>query len=153
MTQPDESTTVQVQVIVDKLDEKREELIYRVAEALFSNIPVVGISTYDHDKVMHHHRNMAITAERFHEILQAGATIDWQLVSSEFEWADRKLGTMGITHEHHQTLINTYFQEALDLCEWSPDERSTLEWMAAQLRDAAAVGYDNAATITGEPAS
>ncbi len=132
--------------IMHTLEDMQEDLIHRVAESLFSAIPVVGISELDTEKVKHHHRNMVITAQRFHEIVQAGATIDWSLVSSEFAWADRKLGTMGITHDHHQRLINTYFSEALKLHAWTEEEREVMEHIASELRQAADEGYKSAAT-------
>lgn len=130
------------QSLMHTLDENREELVHRVTEQLFTRIPIVGISSQDMDPSLHHHRNMALTAERFHEIVQTGATIDWKLVTAEFGWADRKLSTMGITHDHHQILITTYFAEALQLRDWSPEERKLLEQIASNIREAAISGYD-----------
>jgi len=126
------------------LNEHREDLIHQVAESLFANVPVIGIWEGDEDKVAHHHRNMAITAERFHDIVQAGATVDWALVVAEFGWADRKLSQMGITHGHHQILISTYFDKALNLCEWSSEERRELSQIADELYRAAKKGYEDA---------
>lgn len=127
--------------VMHVLDEKREELIHRVSEALFAQIPVLGIWEKDTEKEMHHHHNMALTAERFHDIVQAGATIDWSLVSAEFGWADRKLSTMGITRDHRRSLMQVYLQEALQVYPWSDEERAELECIGAELREVAEKEY------------
>jgi hypothetical protein len=126
--------------VLHTLEEKREELIHEVAEQLFQYIPVVGVSSQIQDKVAKHHHNMVLTAERFHEIVQAGA-IDWKLVSAEFGWAARKLPTMGVTHVHHEQMIDIYFETAARMCEWSLEQRSTLDKLASNLREAAMAGY------------
>lgn len=135
-------TNQHYQTVIHTLDEEREELVHRVTEKLFAAIPIVGVSEHDTERQMHHHRNMALTAERFHEIVQTGATIDWKLVTAEFGWADRKLSTMGIHHGHHTQLMDTYFTEALNLRDWSPEEREVIEEIAAHIRKAALAGYD-----------
>ncbi len=127
--------------VMHTLEEHREDLVARVTQRLIESVPVVGISQHDSDPEVHHHHNMALTAERFHEIVQAGATIDWTLVSSEFRWADRKLGTMGITHAHHGMLIDTYFTEAHAVHTWSTEERAILDRIADSLREAVKEGY------------
>jgi hypothetical protein len=131
--------------VLHTLELIREELAYRVTEVLFQAVPIVGLSEKDQDPVAHHHHNMTLTANRFHEIVQAGAGVDWVLVSSEFGWADRKLGTMGVTRVHHQLLIDCYFQEALKLHAWTPEEQRTLEQIANDLRETVTRVY-NAAT-------
>jgi hypothetical protein len=127
--------------VLTKLESIREELQHQVGEVLFAQIPVVGISDKDTAPVKHHHHNMSLTAERFHDIVMAGAGIDTQLVTAEFGWADRKLGTMGITHEHHQAMIDAYFSEALKLHTWTDEERAALESIKDTIRKAATEGY------------
>ncbi len=127
--------------VMHTLEEHREDLVHRVTQKLIEQVPVVGISKQDIDPEVHHHHNMALTAERFHEIVQAGATIDWTLVSSEFRWADRKLGTMGVTHDHHGLLIDTYFTEARAVYAWSSEEHAVLDRIAESLREAVQEGY------------
>lgn len=130
-----------VNTVLHKLDGIREELQHQMCEDLFARIPVVGISEKDQQPVKHHHHNMALTAERFHDIVQAGAGIDWKLVSAEFGWADRKLSTMGVTREHHQAMIDIYFDEALKLEQWTPEEQEVLQTIKGRLRAAADEGY------------
>lgn len=127
--------------VIHTLETLREEITHRLTEVLFERVPVVGISDTDKDPVTHHHHNMALTANRFHEIVQAGS-IDWTLVSSEFGWADRKLSTMGVTHEHHQVLVDCYFEEAHKLHDWTDEERDELNRIAANLRKAVAKAYE-----------
>lgn len=127
--------------VLNKLEYLREELQHQVCEALFAHIPVVGVSEKDSAPVKHHHHNMALTAERFHDIVMAGAGIDMQLVTAEFGWADRKLSTMGVTHEHHQAMIEAYFSEALKLHDWSEEERAELDAIKATIYQAVTEAY------------
>ncbi|NJN68568.1 MAG: hypothetical protein HC884_18590 [Chloroflexaceae bacterium] len=127
--------------VMHMLNEQREELIPRVARNLVARIPIIGVPPSSEDRELIHHHQMALTARRFHDLVQAGATIDWSLVSSEFGWADRKLRPMGITHEHHRALIAAYFIEARLLHPWTPNELAALEEIAALLRQAVEAGY------------
>lgn len=122
-----------VNQVLHILNEMQEELHHALTEALCDRVPVVGISDQDLDPVVHHHQNMSRTAERFHEIVQAGAGIDWNLVSSEFGWAERKLSTMGVTHDHHIILIDEYFNAARKLREWSDEELAILDIIAQHI--------------------
>jgi hypothetical protein len=89
---------------------------------------------------------MESTARRFHEIVEAGVTVDWNLVAFEFDWAGRKLGSMEITWQHQELLIDTYFQEALRLRDWTDSERAALEQIAEHLRDTARAAYQEHAS-------
>jgi len=133
--------------VTHKLDEMREDLTHQVTEALFSRIPILGVWAQEADKAMQHHKNMALTAQRFHDTVQAGATVDWALVSAEFAWADRKLTTMGITRDHRWTLIDTYVEEALKLHEWTPEEREEILQIASDVRGAVLKGYEDVLTV------
>lgn len=127
--------------IIHTLDERRDELLAHVTERLQHSLPPIGVSAAAADKAERHHTNMERTAQRFHQIVKAGATIDWSLVGFEFAWAGRKLSSMGATWEHQQVLIDSYFDEALRLHSWSDEEQAALQQMATRLRDVAQTAY------------
>lgn len=127
--------------VAEKLDEQCEELIAHVAECLIHSMPVLGIPVQVAERAERHQQHMALTARRFHQVVQAGATIDWRLVEFEYDWAGRKLRSMGMSWEHHEVLIETYFEQALLLRDWTPAERDALDQIAACVRDVAEEAY------------
>jgi hypothetical protein len=135
--------------IIHTLDKQRDDLLARVTERLQHSLPPIGVSAVAADKAERHHENMERTAQRFHQIVKAGATIDWSLVGFEFEWAGRKLSSMGATWEHQQVLIDSYFAEALRLHSWSEAEQAALQQMAARLREVAQAAYTNPSLAAG----
>jgi hypothetical protein len=132
--------------VVQILNEQRDELLYHVTDALVQRMPQLGLPTKSSDRSERHHTNMESTARRFHEIVEAGVTVDWNLVAFEFDWAGRKLGSMEITWQHQELLIDTYFQEALRLRDWTDSERAALEQIAEHLRDTARAAYQEHAS-------
>jgi hypothetical protein len=135
--------------IIHTLDAQRDDLLARVTEHLQQHVPPIGVAAAAADKDERHHGNMERTAQRFHEIVKAGATIDWSLVGFEFEWAGRKLSSMGATWEHQQVLIDSYFAEALRLHPWSADEQAALQQIAARLREVAQAAYNDPSLAGG----
>lgn len=127
--------------VMQRLNEKSEDLISRVMQHLMTCIPLVGVSPSSEAPELVHHHNLDLTARRFHELVQAGVTVDWVLVTSDFRWTDRKLRPMGITRGHHCTLIDAYFAEARTLLPWTPDEHATLDEIAAHFRQAVEAAY------------
>lgn len=131
--------------VIHALDEMHEELISHVTHVLINDIPPIGVPEHAADHEERHHQNMALTAERFHQIVQAGVSVDWSLVSFEFEWAGRKLTSMGATWENQETLIDAYFDQALRLRTWTDAERATLDQIAGHLRAVAHDAFNKAA--------
>lgn len=129
------------QTVALMLDEMREALIYHVSQTLCYRMPLLDIPLQAEDSIERHRENMHLTAQRFHQIVQAGATVDWSLVEFEYEWAGRKLGSLGMTWEHQEILIDLYFAEALRLGNWSDRELKTLEHIATALRHIAGAAY------------
>ncbi len=132
-------TTSDSEQVLHLLNNHREDLIHRITEFLFANVPLVGISEHDEEPQTHHHRNMHTTAERFHDMVQTGGSIDWSLAAAEFAWAGRKLPQWGVKRRHFSMLIDSYFSEAAKLRDWSAEERQVLDDLAAHLREAAQV--------------
>jgi hypothetical protein len=132
--------------ILHTLDARRDELLYYVTESLIQRIPMIGIPAGVDDSAARHQHNMELTAQRFHQIVQAGAGIDWSLVQLEYDWAGRKLSSLGATWEHQQVLIDVYFGEALWLPGWSETERAALQQMADHMREVAEAAYSKPAS-------
>lgn len=133
--------------VAHMLDEHCEELIAQVSQTLIHRMPMLGISAQATDRLERHQQNMALTARRFHQIVQAGATIDWSLVEFEYDWAGRKLRSMGMSWEHHEILIDAYFSSALHMHNWSPAECDMLGQIAARVREVAEEAYCNPANV------
>lgn len=123
------------------LNEHRDELLAHVTHTLTMQLPPIGVPANAADRDERHHTNMAHTAQRFHEIVLAGADIDWRLVEAEYTWAGHKLASMGATWAHQQVLIDAYFAEAARLQPWSDQERAALDTIAARLRSVAEIAY------------
>jgi|GEM_PF-2215583 len=122
------------------LDAHREELSDQVAEALAGSLPMVGLSPAAPDRAARHHERMRSTAQRFHQLVQLGVTADWGLVAHEYAWTARVLTQLGITWEHQQSLLDTYFQAARAL-PWADEERNTLDGIIAHVRVLGAEAY------------
>jgi len=131
-------------MVMDRLNTCRDEVIPRVAIALQPRMPMVHIPAWTTDKVALHAQHMLLTAERFHDIVWVGTTLDWSLVAADFAWAGYVLGRLGITWEHQEWLITTYFAVALGVCDWSEEEQAGLKAIAEQLRQVAQSAYGGA---------
>ncbi len=131
-------------MVMERLNACRDEVIPRVAVALQPRMPMVHIPAWATDKAALHAQHMLFTAERFHDILRAGATLDWSLVANEFAWAGCVLERLGLTWEHQEWLITTYFAVALGVCDWSAEEQAALKVIAEQVRQVAQSAYCDA---------
>jgi hypothetical protein len=129
--------------VLHLLDERRDELLYHVTEALIQGMPFIGVPDEAHDKHERHQQNMELTARRFHQIVQAGASIDWSLVEGEYAWAGRKLQSMGATWTNQQMLIDVYFDQAQRLHAWTDEERAVLDEIENELRTVAEKAYQS----------
>jgi hypothetical protein len=127
--------------VLHTLDSMRENLIHHVTVVLTEYLPILAMPDTVQNKAERHHQNMASTAQRFHEIVQNGASINWDLVGYDFEWAGRKMGSMGYTWQHQEVLIDSYFNAAKRLHTWSDDERAMLDTFAARVREVAEPAY------------
>lgn len=120
--------------VVQQLDAMSAELVYHVTEALSPELPPVPLSAADQDARREHKQRIRLTVERFHRLIQIGVTIDWQLVPQEYEWASRVLRGLGITWDHQNRLIDTYFAEAQSRGEWTPDQQAALARIATRVQ-------------------
>jgi hypothetical protein len=127
--------------VVLKLNDIHEVLVQYVTAELVEQLPPIGVPSQAADKAERHHRNMAQTAQRFHEIVYAGASIDWGLVDSEFAWAGRKLQQMGATWEHQSILIRSYFDAAAQMHPWTDEEQTVLREIQARMYSVAQPAY------------
>jgi hypothetical protein len=128
--------------VLHTLEAMRENLIQHVARTLTEQLPILGMPDTVQDKAERHHQQMVSTAQRFHEIVQNGAAINWDLVGFEFGWAGRKMGSMGYTWQHQEVMIDSYFAAAKRLHEWSDDECALLDTFAARVRDVAEPAFN-----------
>ncbi len=120
--------------VVQQLDAMSAELVYHVTEALSPELPPVALSEADQNARCEHRQRIRLTVERFHRLIQIGVTIDWQLVPQEYEWASRVLRSLGVTWDHQNRLIDTYFQEARTRGEWTPDQQAALNRIAFRVQ-------------------
>lgn len=123
--------------VANALEARREEIGALVADSLAYALPMVGLSPALEDRAARHHERMRTTAQRFHQAVQTGVLFDWSMVAHEFSWGGRVLPRHGVTADHLQTLIDTYFQAAATL-PWGEEERAALERIAAKVRALAA---------------
>ncbi len=93
-------------------------------------------------------QHLIATAQRFHELVQAGATMDWSIVPFEYGWTSRVLPSYGVTLEHQHTLIDCYFGAAERLGSWPEDERLALEQLRARIHAAADEAYERPAVVS-----
>jgi hypothetical protein len=128
--------------IAEALETMHEDLIHRVVVALTAALPMIGISEQAEDRRMLHQHNMESTVHRFHAIVQNGITVDMRLVAAEYDWAGRKLATMGAHWEHQATLIALYFDEARRLRPWTAEELATLAQIQEQITRTARNAYN-----------
>ncbi|NJP05931.1 MAG: hypothetical protein HC837_10060 [Chloroflexaceae bacterium] len=128
--------------VMHTLETLREELCHRVALALGKRLPMIGVSANAPDQQLQHQYNMVSTVTRFHQMLQAGVTIDSRLLAAEYDWAGRKLSAMGATWEHQSALFEMYFDEASRLHEWTAEERAVLEQIRTRMYATAQKAYE-----------
>jgi len=134
--------------VIGVLEQRRVEIQHRVANALMQELPGVGILPQETNPDERHQENMNLTAARFHDLVLAGATVDWTLVSADFAWLARKMpATWGVTFAHHQKLITLYFTQVQHIHAWTAEEQEVLEEIATHLREAAEEGYTNPSSI------
>lgn len=119
--------------VLDHLNIERENLIQRVALLLTESIPIFYLSHATERREDLHHHNMVLTAQRLHDIIQAGVALDWALVEAEFGWAGRKLSQLGLHWEQQQVMIEIYFAEVQKIRVWLPEEQELLTKIKAQL--------------------
>ncbi len=123
------------------LNDIHEVLVHDVTAELVKQIPPIGVPPQAEDKAERHHRHMAQAAQRFHEIVYAGASVDWGLVESEFAWLGRTLQQMGGTWEHQAILISAYFDAAAQAHPWTDEEHTALRQIQARLCEVAQAAY------------
>ncbi|MFV9506613.1 MAG: hypothetical protein AB4911_18845 [Oscillochloridaceae bacterium umkhey_bin13] len=111
----------------------RPALVNRVAEELAASLPPINASVRDLGSEAHHHERMYSTAERFHEMLLAAVLADWGMVAFEYGWAARVLRPLGVTWEHQERLIQSYFATARELTAWDEDELAALAALEQQV--------------------
>jgi hypothetical protein len=128
----------QLRALASALDRHRDELIRAVATTLSASLPMVGVSVREPDRAAVHREQMATTARRFHEMLQAGLTLDWGLVAQEYAWSRRVLSLRGVTWEHQQALLDAYFAAAGTVRALEDAERAALQQVAERVRQTAA---------------
>jgi uncharacterized protein (DUF1778 family) len=119
--------------ILDRLNAERENLIQRVALHLTECIPNFYLSQATERREDLHRHNMVLTAQRLHDIIQAGVALDWALVEAEFGWAGRKLSQFGLRWEQQQVMIEVYFAEVQKIRVWLPAEQELLAEIKARL--------------------
>ncbi len=120
--------------VARQLDAMSAELVYHVTESLGPALPPVALSAADQNARHEHRQRIRLTVERFHRLIQIGVTIDWQLVPQEYEWAARVLRNFGVTWEHQNRLIDTYFHEARSRGNWTPEQQAALDQIATRVQ-------------------
>lgn len=120
--------------VLKRLGELRAALITRVAAQLTAALPAISPSQYDTDREAQHNQRMLSTAERFHDTLMVAASTDWNMITFEYGWASRVLLPRGVTWEHQDLLIRSYFASARDLNAWDAEELVGLAAIEQQLR-------------------
>jgi hypothetical protein len=129
------------QAVALRLAELGPTLVAQVTDQLIAALPPVELDPLDPRGAESHRAHMHSTAQRFHDLVQLGATMDWVLTGFEYEWTSRALGSKGVTWEHQAFLISTYFATAERLASWSDEERETLNHMARHLYADGALAY------------
>jgi hypothetical protein len=128
MSTPTEAT------VLKRLGELRADLIARVAAQLTAALPAISPNQYDTAREAQHSQRMLSTAERFHDTLLVAASTDWNMIAFEYGWASRVLLPRGVTWEHQDLLIRSYFTSARELNAWNAEQLTSLEAMEQQLR-------------------
>jgi hypothetical protein len=127
--------------VAQRLAELRSPILAQVADQLSATLPMIGVAPYNPGRDASHHANMYATAQRFHDLVQLGATIDWGMIRFEYAWAARTLRPKGVTWDHQTFLIETYFAIASRLANWSDEERAILGQIARHLYAEGALAY------------
>ena len=135
------------ETVAQTLDALHEELLHRVVKALTVSLPIIGIPEHAENRALLHQNHMESTVSRFHQIVLAGITIDMRLIAADYDWAGRKLASMGARWEHQATLIDIYFAEALALHTWSAAEQALLEQIRDQVYQIAQEAYNETVDI------
>lgn len=127
--------------IMHILDDNREAIVYRAADTLLTRIPNLRLTVYGTQPTLIEHDYLVTTLQRFHDILQAGVLLDWELVKAEFAWAGRVLQRMGLTWDYPRLMMETYFATVLDLRDWDDADRAALQQLADYTLDVAGAAY------------
>lgn len=93
-------------------------------------------------------QHLIATVQRFHDLVQAGATLDWSIVPFEYGWTSRVLPCYGVALEHQHTLIDCYFDAAQHLGGWPDDEQRALELLRARIHAATDDAYERPAAAS-----
>ncbi|GAB4217259.1 MAG: hypothetical protein OHK0022_59320 [Roseiflexaceae bacterium] len=123
--------------VARRLEEQRGDLTLHLASDLRAALYTPGRSTPALPQ-----QHLIATAQRFHELVQAGATMDWSIVPFEYGWTSRVLPSYGVTVDHQHTLIDCYFNAAERMAAWPVDEWAALELLRARIHAAADEAYE-----------
>lgn len=118
--------------VLETLDALRAPLIGLVADDLTYTLPMLAIPENTFDLLGLQQRHMLTTVARLHDALQA-ARLNWGLISYEYEWAAQSLPRFGVTEQHQQILLESYFATALKLRSWQPHEQGALAAIQKEL--------------------
>jgi hypothetical protein len=127
--------------VAQRLAELRPAILPQLTEQLIAALPMISLDPRDTSHTASHYAQMYATAQRFHDLVQLGATADWGLTSFEYDWAAHVLQPKGVTWEHQAFLIETYFATAGRLATWSDEERAILDKLAKHLYADGAQAY------------
>ncbi len=130
-----------LQSIMQILDQHREAIVYQAADTLLARMPTLSLTVYGTQPTVVEHDHLVATLQRFHDIVQAGVLLDWELVNAEFAWGGRVLQRMGLTWDYPRLMMETYFATVLNLCDWNDDDRAALQELADHILHVAGMAY------------
>ncbi len=130
-----------LQPIMHILDQNREAIVYQAADTLLARMPNLNLTVYGTQPTLVQHDHLVATLQRFHDIVQAGVLLDWELVNAEFAWGGRVLQRMGLTWNYPRLMMQTYFATVLDLYDWDDADRAALQELADHILRIASMAY------------
>ncbi|HEU4324208.1 MAG TPA: hypothetical protein VFS21_13740 [Roseiflexaceae bacterium] len=130
--------------VARRLEERRGDLTLRLAGDLRAALCAPGRPAPPALPQQH----LLATAQRFHELVQAGATLDWSIVPFEYGWTSRVLPSYGVSLDHQHTLIDCYFSAIEGLETWPEDERLALEQLRTRIHASADEAYERPTGLT-----